>query len=325
MLQLQNLKASVDDKFILNGLNLKIKSGEGIKNDKGYQIIKAVFGEGPRDENRLGKGVVRQYGKVVEGFQISSCQFALHYFFENLKTLKGFIKNVAECTKLGGYFIATAYDGENVFKLLKNKEVDDGVSIYEDEDKIWEIRKRYNLNSFENDSSCLGYKIDVFQESINQLTPEYLVNYTYFNQVMENFGFHQVSREDAQDMGLPEGSGLFSDLYTNLVDKNKNTKDKDYREAMNMNEFEKQISFLNRYVVYKKIRIVNTNKVILDEAEESEENIVQKEKDADIIDINDEDVIEEPEKEEITEQPKRKIRKLSKKLIIIDDPSSGST
>ena len=141
---------------------------------------------------------------------------------------------------------------------------------------------------------------------------------------MENFGFHQVSREDAQDMGLPEGSGLFSDLYTNLVDKNKNTKDKDYREAMNMNEFEKQISFLNRYVVYKKIRIVNTNKVILDEAEESEENIVQKEKDADIIDINDEDVIEEPEKEEITEQPKRKIRKLSKKLIIIDDPSSGS-
>ena len=311
--------------FVHGDTSLNIRNGEGIKNDKGYQIIKAVFGEGARDESRLGKGVVRQYGKAAEGFQISSCQFALHYFFENLKTLKGFVKNVAECTKLGGYFIATAYDGEKVFKMLKNKEVDDGISIYEDEDKIWEIKKRYNLNSFENDSSCLGYKIDVFQESINKLTPEYLVNYTYFDQIMENFGFHQVSREDAKDMGLPEGSGLFSDLYVNLLDKHQKTKDKDFREAMNMNEFEKQISFLNRYVVYKKIRIVNTNKVILDEVEETDESKVNKEKEADVIDINDEEVVEAPEKDEMVEQPKRKIRKLSKKLIIVDDPSSSST
>ena len=309
--------------FVEGDSSKNIRDGAGISTDKGHQIVKAVFGEGSRDEQRLGKGVIRQYGKAADGFNISSCQFALHYFFKSIETLKGFVKNVSECTKLGGYFIATAYDGELVFNMLKNKEVDDGVSIYQNDSKLWEIKKRYDVQSFENDSTSLGYKIDVFQESINKLTPEYLVNYTYFDQVMEDFGFHVVSREEANDIGLPEGSGLFSNLYTKLVEKNKQSKHKEFKDAVNMNEFEKKISFLNRYVVYKKIRIVNTNKVIIAEAEESAEMIMQKEKEADVIDIHDE-VIVGTDPESVSEQPKRKIRKLSRKLVIVDDPSSTS-
>jgi len=309
--------------FVEGDTSKNIRNGDGITTDKGHQIIKAVFGEGARDENRLGKGVVRQYGKAIDGFNVSSCQFALHYFFKSMETLRGFVKNIAECTKLGGYFIATAYDGELVFKMLKNKEVGDGVSIYQDDTKLWEVKKRYNVNTFENDSTSLGYKIDVFQETINKLTPEYLVNYTYFAQVMEDFGFHIVSRDEANDMGLPEGSGLFSDLYTSLLNKNKNSRNNEFRDAINMNEFEKKISFLNRYVVYKKIRIVNTNKVVLHEAEETTESIIQKETDAEVIDIDDE-VIIAPENEKISEQPKRRIRKLTRKLVIVDDTSSTS-
>ena len=38
-------------------------------------------------------------------------------------------------------------------------------------------------------------------------------------------------------------------------------KEKDYGSALKMTSFEKKISFLNRYFVYKKIREVNTEKV----------------------------------------------------------------
>ena len=35
----------------------------------------------------LGEGVYRQYGKGINGFNISSCQFALHYFCETEEIL----------------------------------------------------------------------------------------------------------------------------------------------------------------------------------------------------------------------------------------------
>ena len=101
------------------------------------------------------------------------------------------------------------------------------------------------------------------------MIPEFLVNYDYFTRVMENYGFQVIPRDEAIELGLPEGSGLFSDLYTSLtndVAKNKSFA-KEYKGALNMNANEKKISFLNRFVVYKKIRIVNAAKVILEETE----------------------------------------------------------
>jgi hypothetical protein len=118
----------------------------------------------------------------------------------------------------------------------------------------------------------VGYKIDVFQESINQLIPEYLVNFDYLNRLMENFGFKIVSREEAKQKGLPEGNGLFSELYMVMLEEMKKNKytgmGTEYGEAKNMTSYEKKISFLNRYFVYKKIRHVNTSKVMIDDADD---------------------------------------------------------
>jgi mRNA (guanine-N7-)-methyltransferase len=258
--------------FVNGDSSLNIRNGTAMLNEKAVQITKAVFGEGAKDVAKLGAGVARQYGKAVDGFNVSSCQFALHYFFENITTLQSFVRNLAECTKLGGYFIATSYDGKNVYNMLKNKAVGEGVSIIDGGTKIWEVQKQYRSADLANDSSCLGYKIEVYQESINKLIPEFLVNYDYFTRVMENYGFQVIPRDEAIELGLPEGSGLFSDLYTSLtteVAKNKSYA-KEYKGALNMNANEKKISFLNRYVVYKKIRIVNAAKVILEETEVAE-------------------------------------------------------
>jgi hypothetical protein len=172
---------------------------------------------------------------------------------------------------LNGYFIGTCYDGKLIFDLLKNVEKGNGIQINDGENKvkIWEIKKDYSDEKFPDDSNCVGYKIDVFQESINQLISEYLVNFDYLNRLMENFGFKIISREEAKQLGLPEGNGLFSELYMIMLEEMKRNKyngmGSEYGEARDMSAYEKKISFLNRYFVYKKIRHVNTNKVFIDD------------------------------------------------------------
>ena len=266
--------------LFVNGTSAQnIRSGEAMMNDKAIQITKAIFGEGAKDATTLGKGVVRQYGKGQEGFQVSSCQFALHYFFENMNTFQNFLINLAECTKLGGYFIGASYDGKTVFQMLKSKVMGDGVSIVaEDGVKVWEIKKQYEQTEFPDNSTSLGYKIDVYQESINKLIPEFLVNYDYFNRVMEDYGFQIITREEAKTLGLPEGTGLFNELFQNMLDEVKMNrfKEKEYGSASQMNAYEKKISFLNRYFVYKKVRNVNAKKVILEEEENMEEKAKEK-------------------------------------------------
>jgi hypothetical protein len=290
--------------FLNGNSSLNIRSGDAMLNDKAVQIIKAVFGSIPKNENKMDKAVLAQYGKSENGFQISSCQFSLHYFFENQNTLQNFVRNLAECTKIGGYFIGACYDGKLVFNLLKNKVKGDSVDLFDKDDKIWEIRKEYSNDTFEDDVSSLGYKINVYQESINKMMPEYLVNFDYLNRVMENYGFSVITREEAHNLGLPEGSGLFIDLYNdmmNMISKNKNIKN-EYGLADKMNSNEKKISFLNRYFVYKKIIHVNAEKIELDSLDES--------------------IIEEKREQKKEKEPKKiksKVIKLNKKLVLQED------
>jgi len=280
-------------------------------NDRAKQITAAVFGRGDKDSEKIGKGVARQYGKGSDGFNVSSCQFAIHYFFENPDTLKGFLKNLAECTKHNGYFIGTCYDGKLVFNKLKKTKTGESVKIIEDDKKIWEITKGYGGESFDDDSSSIGYRIDVYQESINQTISEYLVNFDYLNRVMTAYGFELISREEAQDMGLPDGSGLFSELFAYMlseIEKNK-FKAKDYEQAPFMTGPEKDISFLNRYFIYKKIRTVNTENVELELGEYEETSALRNAQDTEQA----QSIALEEEK-----KIKPKVRKLSKKILLIN-------
>ena len=109
----------------------------------------------------------------------------------------------------------------------------------------------------------------MFQESINQTISEYLINFDYFNRVLENYGFKLMDRDESKQLGLPESTGLFSELFGIMEQEIKSNKgkSKEYGDAMNMTAFDKKISFLNRYFVYKKIREVNISKIQLEMSE----------------------------------------------------------
>jgi hypothetical protein len=111
-------------------------------------------------------------------------------------------------------------------------------------------------------------------------------------------------------MGLPEGSGLFRELFINMLDEIKRNKFKEtlYGESPYMTTIEKEISFINRYFIYKKIREVNIDKIHL-ELGEYDEAVAEREK-------------KETEKavvvaKEEMKANKPRVKKLSKKLLLV--------
>ena len=262
-LNFKKTTSSIPYALFVNGNSaLNIRSGTNMFDDKANEIVKTIFGTTSANKS-LGPAVDRQAGKAHNGFDISSCQFAMHYMFENKRTFYNFIRNIAECTKLNGYFIATCYDGRTIFNMLKKKEEGESKEIFVDDKKVWSVTKLYDGATFEDNDSCLGYKIDVYQDSINQTLSEYLVNFDFLTSTMDKYGFSLVTREEARHMGLPEGSGMFLELYNSMmfeIKKNPN-KESDYKNAPYMKNYEKDISFLNRFFVYKKISTRNAEKL----------------------------------------------------------------
>jgi hypothetical protein len=249
--------------FVNGNSGENIRSGKAVFSEKEKQITLAVFGQGPKDKGELGEGVYKRYGVGEPGFHVSSCQFAMHYFFESPKSMHSFFRNLAECTRIGGYFVGTCYDGQTVFNVLKNKKREESMTIMREDKKIYEITKQYDQTGFPEDEMSLGYAIDVYQESINKVFREYLVNFKYVERVLENYGFVVLPEAEAKAMGLPAGSGLFDQLFDNMnTDVVRDQRlASDYGTAADMTPEEKRISFMNRYFVFKKMRSVNAEKV----------------------------------------------------------------
>jgi hypothetical protein len=236
--------------FVSGNSTLNLRTGEALISDKDKQITRAVFGMGEKNAEKLGRGVYDVFGLGAEGFQISSCQFAIHYFFETPKTLHNFLVNVSECTKVGGFFIGTCFDGDEVFRLLRNYSKEAGETIFSDRGaKLCEIIKMYDFASFPDDELSIGYAINVYQESINKVLREYLVKFSYLVRLMELYGFVL----HAENKKIRGGSELFKSMFPRAVAA---TNGKIF-----MTNAEKRISFLNRCFVFYKTHDVDAKKL----------------------------------------------------------------
>jgi hypothetical protein len=182
---------------------------------------------------------------------------------------------------LGGYFIGTCFDGVRIFQALSRLENGGEISVMEsagsaaaatgsdvEPRKIWSVTKKYHQAEFEPDSSSIGYEIEVFQESINKNTREFLVNFEYLTQLLENYGFDLVSPEEAATTltfpmrdGTDTFDGMFHDMEVECKQKQSQQQSQqcrnEYGSALFMRPEEKQISFYNRYFIFRKNRNIN--------------------------------------------------------------------
>ena len=293
-----------DALFVNANSSLNINSGEAIMDDKGKKVLFALLGQGSKDEEALGKGLYKQFGIGKNGYNIISNQFSIHYFFENPNTFYNFMQNVSENCKVGGYFIGTCYDGERVFNKLLSKKQGESIFILNDNGtKMWDIKKQYNSEVFQDDETSLGYKIDVYQESINKTFSEYLVNFDFMTKTLEHYGFIPLKKFEAKKMGFNKSIDSFKSLFNNMEEdiRLRKIKEKDIGQALNISLKEKQISFLNNYFIYKKVRNVNAKEVTKLKLNRTDEQKDFEER-------------EEAKLDEINEPVKRVVKKYKKKL-----------
>jgi hypothetical protein len=196
-------------------------------------------------------------------FHVISSQFSMHYYFKNETTFNGFIQNLNDNIKLGGYFIGTCYDGEKIFEKLKisnmNYENSTGKLVYS-------VKKNYEIENFTYDDSTnqnmFGNEILVYMDSIGQEIPEYLVNFEFFIHTMKKNNFELVN---------PKGSiNLFSNKYftknnmgsfENIINDILNIKQTDnefrkfYSEAYDIIKYKQliELSSMNNYFIFKKV------------------------------------------------------------------------
>ena len=126
----------------------------------------------------------------INGFEIMSCQFAMHYFFQSEIALRNVFKAFSPLLKKGGYFIGTTVDGKNISNLLKSNNSFDSTLL--------SITKKYravtpripfgNKYTFKlNDTVDQGNYFNTMGEST-----EYLVSLPELKRIASEYGLIPV-------------------------------------------------------------------------------------------------------------------------------------
>ena len=162
-------------------------------------------------------------GLLTRGFDVVSCQFAIHYLFENDMVLDRFVRNVDFLLRPGGVFVATCLDGDKVADLLDRSPQGNMRGTTTGGCLAWSIQKRYQGNF----AGGTGFAIDVFVETIHQVTREYLVSPAVLASRFQSIGVNLVR------------SRPFPDLFASLP------------RGLAMTDLEKKLSSLNTAFVFR--------------------------------------------------------------------------
>lgn len=157
-------------------------------------------------------------------FHIVSCQFAMHYFFRDESALNTFTKMIGTFIHDNGYFIATTMNKELIIKLLEKKNKHSG--------EIYEIEKSYDLKSKYNNQYIvsLGDKGEDHYFAENK-SHEFLADIDLLTENLSKYNVHLENKK------------TFDIWYSEYL--------KHDPESV-MTNGEKEFSFLNLSVIYKK-------------------------------------------------------------------------
>ena len=108
--------ADISSESLKNAMN-RLEKIKNEKYSKNFEV-KCIFikEDLSHPENRFLEKFDKKYY-----FDLVSCQFALHYHFENEKRLNAFLINASSRLCEGGYFIGTVVDDNVIVKRLRNR------------------------------------------------------------------------------------------------------------------------------------------------------------------------------------------------------------
>jgi hypothetical protein len=230
--------------FAIGDSSKPIVNGEAGSTAEEQRILRAIFskypagGDIPMYVDRVG-GARLKYGADV-----IACMFAIHYFFVDEDKFNGFLENLRATMKVGGYFIGCAFDGEAVFKLLRDVPKGGSKIGKEGEDTIlWTITKQYDVDDMPVDEEAFGLAIDVNFISIGTSHREYLVPFKLLEEKMKTIGCELLDDGELAELGLSKSTNMFEQSF-DMASKAK--------QKYPMSEPIKKFSFLNRWFIFKR-------------------------------------------------------------------------
>lgn len=229
--------------FAIGDSGLPIITGEAGATPEEADMLRTLFGQA-QVQGVVPKDIVSLSGVLRSGADVAVCMFALHYFFETKETLDGFMKNIKECVKVGGYFTGCCFDGKRVFDKLSSLKKGQMAVGKEDDVPIWSISKEYDEIELESDDSSIGLPIDVEFISIGSKHREYLVNFDYLKKRMHDIGFELLNEDECKAIDLKESTNTFDVSYRMAVAAKK---------SFPMSDTVKEFSFLNRWFIFKRV------------------------------------------------------------------------
>ena len=225
-----------------------INEDPDIDDKESYKVLKMVFSKGNKNNDTQFNRII---GKGMNGFDVCSCMFGIHYFFKNEEMLDGFLLNVSQLLNMGGVFFCTFMDGETIekdidnnggdkiegFKKLSRRKEDRG-------EPIWAILRCYD----KEETSKYNKKINVFIETTSKLIPEYVVSYRFLIEKCKEFGLNIKESEMFSE--------TFSRLKNNLEgleDTNENLYKAIKELDTDVNKDLKRFSSFNRWCIFEKV------------------------------------------------------------------------
>lgn len=219
--------------MIWGDASLTLDNGDAGRDDLNKYYLNVLYGNVEQSLVENSK-LQRLYGIFKDTrFDIVSCQFSIHYFFETQTKLGTFLTNVSKNLNKGGKFVGTALDGDTVFNKLQNES---SIFKVKSKDILWKINKKYKKKTFVNDDTSIGYPIDVYINSIGKTTTEWLVNFDYLKTECDNYNLKLVEVKN------------FKDIYMDLTNSNKK-----YGDVEKMDDELMELSFMYNYFIFEKI------------------------------------------------------------------------
>jgi predicted NAD-dependent protein-ADP-ribosyltransferase YbiA (DUF1768 family) len=226
--------------FVVGDASKNMATGDAGASSEDKVILQSVLGRIRPD------GVVPSYietqmaSRLKARADVISCMFATHYFFASKETFDGFLKNISENLKVGGYFIGCCFDGEKTFEFLKGRDTRIGE---EDGATLWKITKKYDNDEIPDGDDAFGMPIDVEFISIGLPHREYLVPFGLLKEKMQSIGCELCSPEELAELGLRNSTALFSESHAMALQAGR---------RFPMTPAVQQFSFLNRWFIFRR-------------------------------------------------------------------------
>ena len=226
--------------FAVGDASKNLASGEAGIGPEDKVILQSVLGR-VRPEGVIPPYIENQMASRFKAkADVISCMFATHYFFASKETFDGFLQNIAENLKVGGYFIGCCFDGEKTFEFLKGRDTRLG---QEGETLLWKISKKYDNDEIPAGDEAFGMPIDVEFISIGMPHREFLVPFGLLQEKMRSIGCELCNPEELKELGLQRSTALFSESHAMAAKSGR---------KFAMTPAVEQFSFLNRWFIFRR-------------------------------------------------------------------------